>query len=125
MDLVIKTKGGVLLSRRSISPYKNLWHMPGGRIRFKETLVQAIDRLAKTEVNLRVKPKKLLGYMEFLRERQNSQPRHTVSLVFLVEPLRPVGVVKEKLESVKVFRAKSLGIIPIHLKFLLENKILR
>lgn len=108
VDLVIRKGRKTFLTKRNIQPYKGTWHLPGGRVRFREKIESAIQRIAKTEIGCFVKVKKPLGYMEFLRERQNGNKRHSISIAFLCEPLCKVKF--EKIEDSKIH--------PIHKKFI-------
>jgi len=64
VDLIINTPKGIVLSLRSIEPYKGEWHFPGGTVFYKEKIVDAIDRVALEEVGITVRVEKLLGYIE-------------------------------------------------------------
>ena len=125
VDLLIQDKQGVLLTKRLIEPYKNTWHFPGGRVKFRELLVTAINRIAKAELGTTVTIKKFVGYIEMPREVQNGKPRHSVSLVFLVN----VDLKKLKgswqAEERQFFKVFKKSILPPHGKFLKENKFLR
>ena len=125
VDLVIKGSRGVLLTKRKIYPYKNFWHLPGGRMKFREPFKKAIGRIAREEVGLKVKVLALAGFMEFLRETQNRRKRHSVSLVFLVRPLSKVARGSWQAEEIKYYKNLSAQIHPIHLKFLSRNRYLR
>jgi len=83
VDLLILNTKGVLLTRRAIPPEKGMWHIPGGRIFFKESINEAIQRISKKELGIEVKPEKLLGFMEFKDE--DGGKKHSISLVFLCE----------------------------------------
>jgi colanic acid biosynthesis protein WcaH len=55
VDLLVKDeKGRVLLSWRNDKYYGQGWHIPGGIVRFKETLEQRIQRTAKQELGTEV-----------------------------------------------------------------------
>jgi ADP-ribose pyrophosphatase YjhB (NUDIX family) len=79
VDLIITEGKKVLLTKRSISPYKGLWHLPGGGVLHEETIKEALFRIAKSELGIKIVPGRLLGYMEFLREEKD---KHSVSLTF-------------------------------------------
>lgn len=80
--LIINSKGEVLLTKRSIEPYKDHWHFPGGRIKFKETAFEAIKRIMKGELGKVLDAKvNMIGFCEFLEEVQDDNPRHSISLV--------------------------------------------
>ena len=56
VDLLIKNeKGQTLLSWRNDKGYKQGWHIPGGIVRFKETLEKRIKKVAETEIGTTVK----------------------------------------------------------------------
>lgn len=114
VDLVIKIGPVIHLIKREIQPYKNKWHLPGGRIRFRESIKNAIQRIALTEINTKVKIKNILGFMEFTREIQNRNKRHSISIVFFVEPLKKIH--SEKIHAKKIH--------PVHYKFLKSIKFL-
>ena len=118
VDIVIKSKDGVLLIERCAAPYNKKFSIPGGRVRFRETVRKAIDRIAKKEIGVTVKVEKLLGYMEFLRETQNKNKRHSVSLVFVCST-------DQKPVVGSFFKKKDYSMHPVHKKFLIENKFIR
>lgn len=85
VDLLIKnSKGEVLLTKRDIEPYKDHWHFPGGRIKFKESIQSAIKRILKGELGLEDVKYEFVGYCEFPEEIQKGQERHSISIVHLV-----------------------------------------
>ncbi len=66
VEVVIAVAGrGVLLSLRQIEPCKDMWHLPGGTVRFGEPLLDAVARVARAELGLTVRPGELLGYIEY------------------------------------------------------------
>lgn len=115
IDLVIKTHLSVHLIEREIAPYKGKWHLPGGRVRFRESIEKAVQRIAKNELGVSVKIICTLGLMEFTREMQQGKRRHSISIAFLVKP-------KTMLIS-KVIKDKYI-IHPVHYKFLKANKLI-
>jgi ADP-ribose pyrophosphatase YjhB (NUDIX family) len=125
VDLVVKSSAGVVLTLRTIEPYKNSWHLPGGRVRFKESITQAIDRIALGELNIKVRVIKMLGFMEFLREKQNNSPRHTVSIVFLVAPEMQTFASCWQSSKIANFKQIPTRVHNIHARFLLDNKLLK
>ncbi len=56
---------GVLLALRESGPCRGLWHLPGGTVRFGEPLVQAVARVARSELGLQVTAGAMLGYIEY------------------------------------------------------------
>ena len=114
VDLVIIGSDGIpFMIKRDIQPYKGKYHLPGGRVRFRESIAKAIQRIAKNEIGCSVSVKKLLGFMEFTRERQSSNKRHSISLCFLVT-------------TSKKFKTPCITerqILSVHYKFLKEHNL--
>jgi ADP-ribose pyrophosphatase YjhB (NUDIX family) len=53
-DLIIKSVDGVLLVKRTISPYNNKWALPGLRIFKHESIDDCLARIARDEVGIDV-----------------------------------------------------------------------
>jgi len=117
VDILLVEAGEVFLIKRDIEPYKGKWHLPGGRIRFRESIGSAINRIAKEEMGIRVYVPKLLGFMEFPREVQKGNKRHTVSLVFSVS-------VNQVPKNGKFYESIPTKTHPVHRRFLIINKII-
>lgn len=114
VDLIIKTHSGVHLIKRDIQPYRGKYHLPGGRVRFRESIDKAVHRIAKAEIGIRVQIVSMLGYMEFTKEIQNHKKRHSISLAFVVRPL--ATVVSKKYPDRLIH--------PVHYKFLKAHKLI-
>jgi ADP-ribose pyrophosphatase YjhB (NUDIX family) len=72
VEVVISSpQRGVLLSLRDIEPCKDMWHLPGGTVRFGEPLVDAVARVARDELGLTVAVGELLGYIEYPSHYEN------------------------------------------------------
>ena len=52
VDLVIKTRKGIILTLRSLPTWYGMWHLPGGTILYKESLQDAIKRVAEEELGI-------------------------------------------------------------------------
>src|SRR3989338_4511051 len=116
VEIILKTKDGVLLTKRLIPPSKGMWHFPGGSILFNETLKQAVKRTAKEEINLNVKIVKLLGVIEFPQKKEVFG--HPISLAFLVK--RKSGKIKGswQADEIKFFKKPPKNIHSAHKKFI-------
>ena len=79
VDVIVTTPQGFVLTKRSIEPFKGMWHITGGTVLFKEPISHAINRVAFEELGVKVKVKKLLGNIEYL----DDGGRHTVTLCYL------------------------------------------
>jgi ADP-ribose pyrophosphatase YjhB (NUDIX family) len=56
IDLVIEYGRGVIMVRRELEPYKDVWAFPGLRVLIGEKDEEAIKRIAKDELGLEVDP---------------------------------------------------------------------
>jgi len=84
VEVVIKTDEGILLTKRDIPPAKGKWHIPGGTVLFRETLKQAVKRIAKREVGLNVVPEKILDVLEYTQSQKvGDVTGHAVGVLFL------------------------------------------
>ncbi|MCM8787704.1 MAG: (deoxy)nucleoside triphosphate pyrophosphohydrolase [Candidatus Omnitrophica bacterium] len=64
---LIKNNGKILLCKRKENDHFGLlWEFPGGKVERKETLKAAVEREIKEELELEVKPQRLVG--EFFDE---------------------------------------------------------
>lgn len=127
VDLLIKnSKGEVLLTKRDIEPYKDHWHFPGGRIKFRETVEDAIKRILKGELEqeIDVVPM-MLGFCEFLEEVQKGQDRHSISLVHLIDlPNDIIVKLDASSKDVRFFSEMPSPIIPPQKEFLILKGLL-
>jgi len=83
VDLLIKNKKKqTLLTWRDDSYYGPGWHIPGGIIRFKETIANRIKAVAKNELGARVKFKKEpLAVNEVIIPKRKNRG-HFISLLY-------------------------------------------
>ena len=59
--LIINSKREILLTKRNIKPFRGLWVLPGGHVKYGETVEHALKREVKEETGLKVKIIKLHG----------------------------------------------------------------
>jgi ADP-ribose pyrophosphatase YjhB (NUDIX family) len=64
-EVVVCSESGVLLARRAGGPCDGLWNLPGGTVRFAETLTDAVHRVALDEIGTDVAVDEFLGYIEY------------------------------------------------------------
>ena len=89
VDLVLKTKKGILLVLRKQEPAKNNWWFPGGRVFKNEKLKDAAVRKAYEETGIKVKVEKILGVYETMFDKSelgNAKGVHTINVCFLIKP---------------------------------------
>ena len=90
VEVVIRGPLGILLTRRTGGPCAGLWHIPGGTVRFGEPLVEAVTRVAATELAMEIDAGPLLGYIEYPSHYRNGLDS-PVGMVFLCDADRSSG----------------------------------
>lgn len=82
VDVIISSDAGVVLIKRGHDPYKGMWALPGGFVRYGEKVENAAVREAREETGLRVRLRKVVG----VYSNPKRDPRgHVVSVCFLGE----------------------------------------
>lgn len=90
VEIVVQRQESILLVERSIEPAKGEWFWPGSRLYKGEELEAAAHRVAAQELGIEVRIVRQLGVYSHLWETSaaaGSPSRHTVNVVYLVEPL--------------------------------------
>lgn len=100
VEVVLIKDGKVALAFRDIEPYKGWWHTPGGTVYYKETIEDAVKRVAREELGVEVKVVKSLGYWEIPEWEVPNGFTHSVGLVHQVELV--TGEVRANDQSSKV-----------------------
>ncbi|MCR4311606.1 MAG: NUDIX domain-containing protein [Candidatus Taylorbacteria bacterium] len=118
VDLIIKTPKGVVLTLRTHYSWKNQWHFPGGTVFYKESVTQAIDRVAQDEIGTSVEVIKLLGYIEYPSEEEQRGFGSTVSLAFLCKTSETAFTVNEDASRIEVFTTPPDHLIAEQAEFL-------
>ena len=83
VDLLIKNKNNetLLTWRQKEESFKAGWHIPGGIIRFKETIDSRLNQVAKNELNtLLKKNNKFIAVNEIMLKQKNRS--HFISLLY-------------------------------------------
>jgi len=66
--VIFDNEGKVLLVKRKHAPNKGNWAIPGGKVKYGETLEEAIRREMKEETNLDINVKEPLAIVEIIKE---------------------------------------------------------
>ena len=118
VDLLIFEKDEILLTKRTIKPFKGYWHLPGTIIRRGETRKNAIKRAAKEELGKEVIIKKELGIYESIVPF-----RHDISNAFLVKFKNKKDVkIDFQSEQYKFFKRLPAKIPAHHKKMILDGR---
>ncbi len=83
VEVIIQTSDGIVLSLRSIEPWKGLWHIPGGTVMYKETLEDAVKRVAKEELGVGVNIKEFVGFLHYPSEEKVRGFGWSIGVAFL------------------------------------------
>lgn len=91
--VILNPYSDILLTKRSINPFKNKWHLPGSFILKGETINECINRIGRKElgVNLQFMAKRFLVVNNTLKD----DPRgHVVELLYEVYNLKNIDIPK-------------------------------
>ncbi len=66
VEIVLRdSSGAVFLTKRAIPPCAGQWHLPGGTVRYAESLLEAVRRTAARELGVEVRQARNNGYIEY------------------------------------------------------------
>ena len=83
--VVLRPDGSIVLVRRAREPFKGLWALPGGFVKYGERVEEAVKREVLEETGLEVRVEGLVG----VYSEPDRDPRgHVISIAFLA---REVG----------------------------------
>jgi ADP-ribose pyrophosphatase YjhB (NUDIX family) len=122
VDLIIQSRDGIILSKRDISPSKGKWHLPGGTVLFRESLAEAVKRVAQEETGLEVKIKDILGVLEYSKETAFG---HSVAIAFLVQPISGKLQGSKQATNLRYFQSVPKNTIPEQKIFLIKKGLLK
>lgn len=83
--VIVDDDGRVLLTKRSIPPFLDLWVMPGGKIELGEPIYDALKREVHEEVGLEIEIERLIDVFEHLTP--GDENCHFVILYYRCRPL--------------------------------------
>ena len=83
--LIFNKESKVLLVKRANEPAKGQWWIPGGRVRFAETRLDAAKRLLKEECGIESEDLSLEGMFDYMiRNEEDNYFQHTISSIYRV-----------------------------------------
>lgn len=83
--MIIDEQDRVLLTRRSTSPFKDMWVMPGGKIDLGEPIAVALKREVDEEVGLEIEVFNLIDVFEHVTPGEENC--HYIILFYRCRPL--------------------------------------
>jgi ADP-ribose pyrophosphatase YjhB (NUDIX family) len=121
VEVVVETPSGIVMTKRNIEPNKGQWHLPGGTLRFGESLREAASRVARQELGVEVEVGDILGYIEYPRLNAEGYRGWPIGVAFLAQitagDLRAV----EQADEVACFRALPGNVFADQVTFLTDH----
>ncbi len=81
------TSNYVLLVKRGQPPGKGLWAIPGGLVKYGESLVEAVERELEEETGIKARAQGIVWVDEVIIYNNNGIKYHYVIVDFLMKPL--------------------------------------
>tara|TARA_B110000014_G_C20018977_1_gene528610 strand:- start:394 stop:819 length:426 start_codon:yes stop_codon:yes gene_type:complete len=111
VDLLIFHDNSILLTKRTINPFKGYWHLPGTIIRRNEKREDAVRRAAEDELGKEIIIKQELGVYESIVSF-----RHDISNAFVVKFKNKNNIITDFQSQEYKFFKRLPSKIPIHHK---------
>lgn len=121
VEVIVKNSQGIVLTKRSIEPYKGKWHIPGGTVLYGEMLHTAVKRVATEELGVEVNVKKVLGYIEYPSEAKIRGFGWSVGIAFEVEIMSGELRGSDQAEEVQYFTTSPDEIVAEQNAFLKKH----
>lgn len=123
VEVIVKTNAGVALTLRSIEPCIGTWHLPGGTVRYGESIEQAVRRIAKKELNIEVQSAVQVGIIEYpaLVDIKYGDPR---GIAFLIGKFSGEIEIDNEADEVKWFKSIPDNMFPNQGKFLSKHELI-
>jgi 8-oxo-dGTP diphosphatase len=83
--VIVDERERVLLTRRAVPPFRDLWVMPGGKIDLGEPMIRALHREVREEVGIEVNVEGLVDVFEHLTPGPDND--HFVILYYRCHPV--------------------------------------
>lgn len=103
--VIVVNDGKYLLAERNKENYNGYWIIPGGGVKFGETIEEAAIREIKEETNLDVEIIKLIGYKEVINVPGDY---HSIVFFHLAKPKHLNIEAKEDVSSAKFFDIEEI-----------------
>lgn len=123
-EVIIRSEKGVLLTYRSISPYKNLWHVPGGTVLYKESMETAVKRIAREELGIEVEIMHLVGVNEYPSEEKDRGFGWPMGVNYLCRIISGLPRGSKQANEVKFFQELPINIVEEQKVFLQKHRII-
>lgn len=122
--IIVFEPGRVVLIKRRFPPFKDFWALPGGIVKYGESVEDALLREVLEETGLTVKINRLVG----VYSNPSRDPRgHVISICFLCEFFGGVLKANSDAAEIRLFSVEELAGLQLafdHLKMLKDSGIL-
>jgi colanic acid biosynthesis protein WcaH len=108
IDLLVHHKAGIVLGKRKNEPAKGEWFVPGGTVLKRETLIDAVHRVAQEELGSDVVVDGRLGTYEHFYDAaatEGVESKQYLATAFIVTPRKSTLEPDEQHDSLRVFDA--------------------
>lgn len=124
VEVLVKTDDGVILTKRSIPPWIGMWHIPGGTVLYKETLEQAVKRIADLELGVEVSVDTFLGFIYYPSEENERGYGWSVGAAYICTIIRGTPRGSEQGEEVLAFKSLPENTVIEQRDFISLHKLL-
>ncbi len=112
-SIIPNKEGKILLVKRANKTFYNTWGLPGGKVKYKERIIEANIREHKEELNIKLVNPILMNYFEFFK------PDHAIVFCFIAKMQGkiipdPKEIIKYEWLSFKEIKKRKLA--PNHLE---------
>lgn len=121
--LLTNDHGAILLTKRAIEPCTQ-WCVPGGTVYYGETLLEAVRRVGRRELNIDILTADFLGYVEY-RSHYYQGIDSLVALMFRVDRFTGVPTHNVEASASGWFTEIPDDIHPDVDRFLLDHELIR
>ena len=118
VEVIVKTDKGILFTKRLIPPYVGSWHFPGGTVYYKETITDAIERVAQDELGVKVEVEKFIGFVHYPNLIRDEGWDWPIGAAHLVKITKGVPKGSDQGEEIKFFNKLPKNIVPSQGEFL-------
>lgn len=106
--MIVVTVGGLVKYKNKFifvktNKWKGKWGIPGGKVKYGETLLQALIREIKEELNLDIKPQncKYITFFEAINDEEFYKPTHMLLFNYLVK-IKDISSLKTNEEIIEL-----------------------
>jgi len=115
--VIVTTEGKIVLAKRAkVIVGGGMWHLPGGRVQFKETFETALKRITSVKTNLKIElffsslKKSLVGVYD---DPERDPREYVISIAFLCKTADGKIKAGANVDEVKSFSEKEIKKVDI------------